>query len=62
MSLPYICPDHPKAKIRHEWMRTRSEANWGPNRPRVLIGHRDHDHRYLCSKCGRELAAEEPSR
>jgi len=50
---PYLCPDHPRARIRHEWLRTRSTAR--------LTGaswKHDHDHQYFCSECGRELAAE----
>ena len=62
MPLPYICPDHPRAMIRHEWLRTRDEANWGPNRPRHLISQHDHGHRYYCHECGRALAAEEAQR
>ena len=60
--LPWICEDHPDAQIRHTWDRTRSEANWGPYRPRVTISEVDTNHRYECAVCGRELAppSEEP--
>jgi len=53
--LPWLCPDHPRAQIRHIWSRTRSEANWGPYRPRHLISVLDHSHRYECAECAREL-------
>lgn len=57
-ALPWLCPDHPAAQIRHYWDRMRTEANWGPNRPRNLISQYDHNHRYECAECGRELASE----
>ena len=51
--LPYICPDHPEAQIRHEWDRTRTTvqltgASW----------EIDKGHQYFCHKCNRELRAE----
>lgn len=51
--LPYICPDHPTAQIRHEWNRTRTtvrltNAQW----------ETDSGHQYFCNECGRELAGE----
>lgn len=53
--LPYICPEHPDAQIRHEWAYTRTRvhltgAEWGY----------DHDHRYYCAECGRELLSSPP--
>lgn len=58
-TLPYVCPIHPGAQIRHTWDRTRSEANWGPYQPRVEISTVDNNHRYECAECGTELAPEE---
>ena len=58
-SLPWLCPEHPAAQVRHLWDRTRSEVNWGPNWPRHLISEVDHSHRYECAVCGRELAPPE---
>jgi len=54
--LPYVCPDHPKAAIRHEWSRTRASIPWPPY---TTLSITDHDHRYFCAECGRELAPEE---
>ena len=50
-SLPYLCPAHPEAQIRHEWDRTRMVIH--------LTGvtrQYDHGHQYFCATCGRELA------
>ncbi len=49
--LPWVCPDHPAAQIRHEWDRTRTTvrmtgAGWDL----------DHKHQFFCAECGRELA------
>lgn len=54
--LPYVCPEHPAAQVRHEWNRTRATvrltgASWEYDEP--------NGHRYYCAECGRELAAEE---
>jgi len=54
--LPYVCPDHPDALVRHEWLRTRARS---PFPPYAFLWDEDHDHRYFCSECGRELAPEE---
>lgn len=56
MKLPYVCPDHPDAQIRHEWLRT--EGSITMNGERRVIERHDHDHIYKCAVCGRELAAE----
>lgn len=58
-TLPYLCPEHPEAQVRHEWDRTRAEVNWGPSRPRNTISETDSNHRYFCNECDRELALEE---
>lgn len=55
--LPYLCPEHPTAQVRHSWDRTRTEVNWGPHRPRILLSKTDRNHKYECAKCNRELAA-----
>ena len=54
-ALPYVCPQHPEALVRHEWNRTRSTvrltgASW----------ESDSDHRYYCHECGVELAPDAP--
>ena len=53
-SLPYICPEHPHAQIRHEWLRTYATArltgaSWEYNEP--------NSDQYFCAECSRELAA-----
>lgn len=55
--LPWICPDHPTAQVRHEWNRTRctahlTGASWEYNEPG--------SDQYFCEQCNRELAANEP--
>jgi len=54
--LPYVCPDHPEAQIRHEWNRTRYTV-------RLTGAHWEGDdgHQYFCAVCGRELAPEKPT-
>lgn len=54
--LPWVCPEHPEAQIRHSWDRTRTEVNWGPYRPRHTVSETESNHRYECAECGRELA------
>lgn len=51
--LPYVCPEHPEAQIRHEWNRTRTTI-----RLTGAVNEYDHDHQYFCNVCGRELSAE----
>ena len=53
-ALPYICPDHPAAQVRHEWNRTRTHIHLTG-----AVNENDWGHQYFCNKCGRELAAEE---
>lgn len=50
--LPWRCPEHPDAQVRHEWNRTRETV-------RLTGAHweYDHGHQYFCAACGRELAA-----
>ena len=54
--LPYICPEHPDAKIRHEWNRTRATA-------RLTGASWEYDEsgsdQYFCHGCSRELAADD---
>lgn len=52
-TLPYICPEHPEAKIKHEW--NHNTYVWG-GIPRGA-GF-DSDHQYFCVECKRELRAE----
>lgn len=49
--LPWTCPDHPHAKIRHDWLRTTYVYRDGYPR-----GGRDHEHKYFCNDCGLELS------
>ena len=58
--LPWTCPEHPYAEVRHTWTRTRHEVSYGANRPRVVLSEDDSGHRYECSTCGRALT-EEPT-
>lgn len=50
--LPWVCPEHPKAQIRHSWDRTQYVMNGYPAGQAL-----DMNHRYECAVCGRELAA-----
>lgn len=49
--LPWVCPDHPKAQIRHTWDRTQYYLNQYPAGTPM-----DSAHRYECAECGRQLA------
>jgi hypothetical protein len=51
--LPYVCPEHPGAKIRHEWNQTQytRREGWPMGEPIKS------DHHYFCNICNRELAA-----
>ena len=51
--LPWRCPDHPDAKIRHEWDETTYLRCGGYPMGKPIKGN----HRYFCNECGRELAA-----
>lgn len=57
-TLPWRCPQHPDAQIRHSW--TRHQYVYGDGYPR---GGHDSDHKYECAECGLELAPprKEPS-
>ena len=54
--LPWVCPDHPDAQIRHEWDRTQSSH--------VLNGEtrRDATFRLLRRWCLRRWGAQKESR
>jgi hypothetical protein len=52
--LPWLCPDHPAAQIRHEWDQSHYVMNGYPAGEGVKS-----DHQYFCAECGRKLAAEE---
>ena len=49
--LPWICPNHPHAQIRHEWNRSQYIMNGYPAGRGIDTGHQ-----YYCAECGRELA------
>ena len=57
--LPYICPQHPEALVRHEYDRIESSHVLN-GVERFVISQRDTNHRYSCNECGCQLA-EEPS-
>lgn len=55
--LPYVCPEHPEAQIRHEWNQTHYVMNGYPQGAGIK-----HGHQYFCDICRRELAPlKEPS-
>jgi hypothetical protein len=49
--LPWICPDHPTARIRHYWDQTHCVLNGLP----AGTGTKS-SHRYECEVCRLELA------
>lgn len=56
--LPWTCPDHPDAQIRHEWDKTtRTALLTGASISWKEAG----SDQYFCNVCGRELAAEKPN-
>jgi hypothetical protein len=52
--LPWVCPHHQTADIRHEWNRTvyLYGGGWPMGNPV------DSGHQYFCSVCGQELTSE----
>ena len=52
--LPSLCPNHPDAKIRHEWDREMCVWNGLPRG-----GGIDKNHHYYCNECGLELCSPE---
>lgn len=48
--LPWRCPKHPNAKIKHSWDRTQFVYNDGYPR-----GGFDDNHKYECGDCRTEL-------
>ena len=50
-NLPFICPDHPMAKIKHEF----DESHYIMNGFTAGTGIRS-NHKYYCNECGRELS------
>jgi len=54
-NLPYICPEHPEAMIKHEWTESQYVMNGYPAGIPLKSKHN-----YYCNECGRELAAEPP--
>lgn len=55
--LPYICPEHPDAQIKHTWDQTHYVMNGYPAGEGISSKHQ-----YWCAKCGRELAAEQETK
>jgi len=53
-SLPWLCPEHPKAQIRRSWDQTHYVMNGYP----AGIGTRS-NFRYECAECGLQLAPDE---
>jgi len=53
--LPYVCPEHSRAQIRHSWDETHCVLNGLP----AGMGIKG-NHKYECAVCGRELAEEAP--
>ena len=49
--LPWICPDHPEALIKHTWDETHFV--WKDDFPRGEGIKKNH--KYECNICGREL-------
>jgi hypothetical protein len=52
-NLPWQCPEHPDAMIKHTWNRT--QFVYADGYPR---GGSDSNHQYWCNACGKELASE----
>ena len=52
---PRVCPEHPNAPIRHEWLRKYFDYVDGYTYDNGL----DFDHHYYCNECDRELAPPE---
>ena len=50
--LPYICPEHPRAQVRHTWDRTQFVYGDGYPRGSGI----DSNHQYECAICRRALA------
>lgn len=53
--LPWVCPEHPKAMVVHEWYQTYT-IGWSDGYPR---SGGTHSHKWFCEICERELAPEE---
>jgi hypothetical protein len=49
--LPWICPNHPHAEIRREWLHTQWAIGGWPRGTGI-----NHDYRYYCNDCDLELA------
>jgi hypothetical protein len=50
--LPWRCPDHPDAMIRHSWDQTQYMVNGHPASVPLKSNQR-----YECAECGRQLAS-----
>ncbi|MEK9722362.1 MAG: hypothetical protein VW405_02605 [Rhodospirillaceae bacterium] len=53
MTLPWACPNHPYAQIRHTWLADHYVLNQVEVSPGAF---QTREHRYECAVCGRELA------
>jgi len=53
--LPWTCPKHPMAQVRHTWDEKQYVMNGYPAGQPLKLNHK-----YECADCGLELAAEAP--
>jgi hypothetical protein len=53
-NLPWQCPDHPNARIKHSWDEKHYVFNGYPAGEGIKSKHK-----YECNECGMELAEEE---
>ena len=51
VKLPWVCPQHPSAQIRHTWDQTHYVMNGYPAGNGI-----SGNHRYECAECGTQLA------
>lgn len=51
MKLPYVCPHHKNAQVRHVWDSDIYDNGNRLNKPK------EHNHVYECAVCRRRLAA-----
>jgi len=52
--LPWLCPDHPEANVRHLWDQSYCVLNGYPAGTGIQSNHR-----YECAVCCRELASKD---
>ncbi len=51
--LPYVCPDHPMAQVKHSWDQSHYIIGGYP----AGLGFKT-NHAYACNECGRHLRGE----